>query len=422
MAKAVVPARGMRDILPKDKAKRDAVLDTIRATYRRNGFAEIETPAIEPLSRLRSNQGGENESMLYELLRRGLDPQQPLLPGDATDLALRYDLTVPLTRFYASHAAQLPTVFRALQIGSVWRAERPQKGRYRQFTQCDIDIIGEPGILAEVDLIVSTMAAFDALGMGADVTLLVNDRRVLQDLLEAAGVAAEAVPETLIALDKLDKIGREGVLAEIARKELAPDDAAALLLDTVETLQGQGGPEDEPLRTGRVVVGGREVGLYDLPEIVRSVAAVLPDARVVLDATLVRGMGYYTGPIFEVRHAESAGSVAGGGRYDGVVGKWLGRDVPACGFSIGFERIIDLLPDPVVDGHRVALLHAADAAPAELLRLRAELQADGAAVTLVKPPRKVSGAFFDGLVAEGFTHVADARAEDPRALRELQRA
>ncbi|WP_225752749.1 HisS family protein [Actinotalea sp. Marseille-Q4924] len=421
MAKAVVPARGMRDILPKDKAKRDAVLDTIRATYRRNGFAEIETPAIEPLSRLRSNQGGENESMLYEILRRGLDPEQALLPADATDLALRYDLTVPLTRFYASHAAELPTVFRALQIGSVWRAERPQKGRYRQFTQCDIDIIGEPGILAEVDLIVSTMAAFDALGMGADVTLLVNDRRVLQDLLEAAGVAPAAVPDTLIALDKLDKVGREGVLAEIARKELAPDDVATLLLDTVEGLQRQGGPEDEPLRTGRVVVGGREVGLYDLPDIVRAVAAVLPGARVVLDATMVRGMGYYTGPIFEVRHAGSSGSVAGGGRYDGVVGKWLGRDVPACGFSIGFERIIDLLPDPMVDGRRIALLHGPQD-PAELLGLRADLQADGAAVTLVKPPRKVSGAFFDGLVGEGFTHVADARADDPRALRELSRS
>jgi histidyl-tRNA synthetase len=422
MAKAVVPARGMRDILPKDKAKRDAVLDTIRATYRRNGFAEIETPAIEPLSRLRSNQGGENESMLYEILRRGLDPEQALLPADATDLALRYDLTVPLTRFYASHAAELPTVFRALQIGSVWRAERPQKGRYRQFTQCDIDIIGEPGILAEVDLIVSTLAAFDALGMGADVTLLVNDRRVLQDLLEAAGVPHAAVPETLIALDKLDKIGRDGVLAEIARKELAPDDAATLLLDTVQGLHGQGGVDDEPLRTGRVVVGGREVGLYDLPEIVRSVAAVLPTARVVLDATLVRGMGYYTGPIFEVRHAASSGSVAGGGRYDGVVGKWLGRDVPACGFSIGFERIIDLLPDPATDGRRIALLHGADDSPAELLALRAELQADGAGVTLVRPPRKTTGAFYDGLVGEGFTHVADARAEDPRALRELARA
>ncbi|MDT0164070.1 ATP phosphoribosyltransferase regulatory subunit [Actinotalea sp. AC32] len=421
MVKAVVPARGMRDILPKDKAKRDAILDTIRATYRRNGFTEIETPAIEPLSRLRSNQGGENESMLFEILRRGLDPKEPVAPADATDLALRYDLTVPLTRFYASHAAELPAVFRSLQIGSVWRAERPQKGRFRQFTQCDIDVIGEPGILAEVDLLVSTLQAFDALGMGDDVTLLVNDRRVLQDLLEAAGVEAASVPETLIALDKLDKIGPEGVAAEVSRKGLADDDAVRRLLDTITALQDQAGPEDAPLRTGRVDVGGTEVGLYDLPAIVAAVVAVLPDARVAFDASLVRGMGYYTGPIFEIRHTAGSGSVAGGGRYDAVVGKWLGRDVPACGFSIGFERIIDLLPDPVAEARRIALLHG-DTDPAELLRLREGLQADGASVTLVRPPRKVSGTFFDGLVGQGFTHVADARpGQDPHALRELSR-
>ncbi|GGC07100.1 histidine--tRNA ligase [Cellulomonas carbonis] len=421
MVKAVVPARGMRDILPKDKAKRDAILDTIRATYRRNGFTEIETPAIEPLSRLRSNQGGENESMLFEILRRGLDPKEPVAPADATDLALRYDLTVPLTRFYASHAAELPSVFRSLQIGSVWRAERPQKGRFRQFTQCDIDVIGEAGILAEVDLLVSTLQAFDALGMGDDVTLLVNDRRVLQDLLEAAGVEAASVPETLIALDKLDKIGPDGVAAEVSRKGLADDDVVRRLLDTITALQDQAGPEDAPLRTGRVDVGGTEVGLYDLPAIVAAVVAVLPDARVAFDASLVRGMGYYTGPIFEIRHTAGSGSVAGGGRYDAVVGKWLGRDVPACGFSIGFERIIDLLPDPVAAARRIALLHG-DADPAELLRLREGLQADGASVTLVRPPRKVSGTFFDGLVAQGFTHVADARpGQDPHALRELSR-
>lgn len=421
MVKAVVPARGMRDILPQDKAKRDAVLDTIRATYRRNGFTEIETPAIEPLSRLRSNQGGENESMLFEILRRGLDPKEPVAPADATDLALRYDLTVPLTRFYASHAAELPTVFRALQIGSVWRAERPQKGRYRQFTQCDIDIIGEPGILAEVDLLVSTLQAFDALGMSDDVTLLVNDRRVLQDLLEAAGVEPASVPATLIALDKLDKIGAEGVAAEIARRGLADEDAVARLLGAITALQDQAGPQDAPLRTGKLDVGGIEVGLHDLPAIVSAVVEVLPAARVRFDASLVRGMGYYTGPIFEVRHAAGSGSVAGGGRYDAVVGKWLGRDVPACGFSIGFERIIDLLPDPAAGARRVALLHG-DGAPGQLLALRTELQVDGAAVTLVRPPRKVSGTFFAGLVAEGFTHVADARpGQDPRALRELSR-
>lgn len=393
----------MRDVLPAEKQTRERVLTQLRATYRRFGYAEIETPAIEPLSRLRSNQGGENESMLFEILRRGLAPDEPILPADAADLALRYDLTVPLTRYYASHQAELPEVFRALQTGSVWRAERPQKGRFRQFTQVDIDILGEPSTLAEVDLLVATLTAFADLGMADDVTLLVNDRRTLTDLLGAAGFAGDTVPDALIALDKLDKIGADAVADEL--RALGAPDGVRGVLDAILAVRDDA---ETALSSGTLTLPGLgEVSLYDLPSIVAAVRAVLPGARVVLDPSLVRGMGYYTGPIFEVKHSAVGSSVAGGGRYDGVVGKWLGRDVPAAGFSIGFERIIDLVPAEPPAGERIALLHPEGVDVAALLTTRARLQAGGADVTLVRTPRKPSATFFAGLVEQGLTHVAD---------------
>jgi len=405
----------MRDVLPAEKQTRERVLAALRATYRRFGFAEIETPAIEPLSRLRSHQGGENESMLFEILRRGLASGEAILPADAADLALRYDLTVPLTRYYASHQGELPEVFRALQIGSVWRAERPQKGRFRQFTQVDIDILGEPTILAEVDLLVATLTAFAGLGMADEVTLLVNDRRTLTDLFAAAGFVPAVVPDALIALDKLDKIGAAAVadeLTALADRGGAEGGGAVAtvraVLDAVIAVRDDDTARRAALAAGALRLPGvGDVSLYDLPEIVGAVRTVLPNARVVLDPSLVRGMGYYTGAIFEVKHARVGSSVAGGGRYDGVVGKWLGRDVPAAGFSIGFERIIDLMAPEPPAGRHIGLLHPAGADVAELLAVRARLQAEGADVTLVRAPRKPSAQFFGALVGQGLTHVAD---------------
>ncbi len=408
----------MRDVLPAEKQTRERVLRTLRATYRRFGFAEIETPAIEPLSRLRSNQGGENESMLFEILRRGLAPDEAISPADAADLALRYDLTVPLTRYYASHQAELPEVFRALQTGSVWRAERPQKGRFRQFTQVDIDILGEASWLAEVDLLVATLTAFADLGMADDVTLLVNDRRTLTDLLSAAGFAGDAVPDALIALDKLDKIGPDAVADELVA--LGAPAGVRGVLDTVLAVRDDTATRQAALARGALTLPGLgEVSLHDLPAIVAAVRTVLPDARVTLDPSLVRGMGYYTGPIFEVKHAKVGSSVAGGGRYDGVVGKWLGRDVPAAGFSIGFERIIDLVAPEPEAGLRVALLYGDDVDVAALMLTRGRLQADGADVVLVRAPRKPSARFFEGLVVQGLTHVADATAGGTAHVRSL---
>ncbi len=417
MANPVVPARGMRDILPADKEKRDRVLQIIRDTYRQHGFAEIETPAVEPLTRLLSNQGGENEKMIFEIMRRGLDPNEMVAVKDAADLGLRYDLTVPLTRFYATHVNQLPRVFRALQTGPVWRAERPQKGRYRQFTQCDIDILGDDSTVAEVDLLTTTLLAFQNLGMGSQVRLLLNDRRVLTDLLAACNIAEENFDASLIVLDKADKIGVAGVRKELLEKNLMSQQSADQLLELTARLQEQSSPTDAPLATGVIEVDeDTTISLRELPEIARAVLELLPEAQVVFDATLVRGMGYYTGPIFEIAHAERNFSVAGGGRYDHVVGKWLGRDVPACGFSIGFERILDLVDLPPVESVRTALLYKPGQDPVALFKLRATLPGD---VTLVVPPRRRGAAFFDQLVEDGFTHWVDGTRDDGGELREL---
>ncbi len=423
MANPVVPARGMRDILPADQKKRDRILAIIRDTYSRAGFLEIETPAVEPLSRLLSDQGGDNEKMIFEILRRGLSPDESVIVKDATDLGLRYDLTVPLTRFYATHAAQLPRVFRALQTGPVWRAERPQKGRYRQFRQCDIDIIGDGSTSAEVDLLVTTLSAFQNLGMAADVMVLLNDRRILRDLLEASGIGADSQDATLITLDKRDKIGDKGVKVELLEKGLCTAPQAEELLANVDALRSLTSFDSAATTAGEVqLAGGQTISLYELPEIVAAARALRPDATIRFDPTLVRGMGYYTGPIFEVAHRERDFSVAGGGRYDKVVGKWLGRDVPACGFSIGFERIVDLVNLPDEDSSRVALLYKPGQDPLGVFQLRDELLQAGYSVGLVVPPRRLGGQFFDSLVEDGYSHSLDGRRAEASLedLRQLQ--
>lgn len=412
----------MRDVLPQQKQLRDQILQIIRDTYRANGFAEIETPAVEPLTRLASDQGGENEKMIFEIMRRGLPKDEPVIAKDAADLGLRYDLTVPLSRFYATNAAHLPRVFRALQTGSVWRAERPQKGRFRQFRQCDIDVIGDGSITAEVDLLVTTLQAFTALGMQNDIEVLINDRRILTDLLNSVGVAPDAHGETLVVLDKVDKIGEAGASAELVKKGLVTEAQAATLLSNTAHLRTQAEASDLVLAGDSVALpDGTTISLQELPQIIASVKELEPAARVTFDPTLVRGMGYYTGPIFEVKHRQRDFSVAGGGRYDHVIGKWLGRDVPACGFSIGFERIADLVELPASETPRVALFHRPGADPVALFRLRKELREAGFEVGLVVPPRRLSAQFFESLEAEGYTHSVDGRRtdaslEDLRAL------
>jgi len=303
MAKDINPPRGMRDFLPAEKAKRERVLAVIRGVYESFGFQEIEAPALEDLDRLLSGQGGDNEKLAYRVLKRGAELDQALADGSnpdgLADLGLRFDLTVPLTRFYATNRSELPNVFKAIQIGPVWRAERPQKGRYRQFVQCDIDIIGDAGVLAEVELITASLAALDALGL-KNAVIRVNHRELLTKLLSGFGVKAEQLTQAMIIIDKLDKIAVSGVVQELEEK--LGTEVSAKAKQWFDTLDVQ-----------------------VVPEILQGLFAVAGGNRLRFDPTLVRGMGYYTGVIFEIELPGSGSSIGGGGRYDGMVGKWLGR-------------------------------------------------------------------------------------------------
>jgi histidyl-tRNA synthetase len=379
----------MRDLLPADTATRDHVLAAIRRVYLRYGYQRIETPALENIDRLQSGQGADNEKLIYQVLKRGLpaETEAGIPLRDLVDLGLRYDLTVPLTRFYGANQARLPVPFRSLQVGPVWRAERPQKGRYRQFYQCDIDIIGEPTILAEAELIEATTEALSAVGLD-DVTVRLSDRRFLAALAEAAGIAEAGRASFFITLDKLDKVGWDGVRAELAGSGLGEATATAAL-DMIVALQGLPAAKLADTLADTVAALPDEV-TADLA----ATAACLERLTVArslnweFDPTLVRGMGYYTGQVFEIVTPGSGSSLAGGGRYDKLIGRWLGRDVPACGFSIGFERITDLLgARPPRDA--VAVLAEGDVHPADALAAARRLRAEGHVAEVIRRSGKL---------------------------------
>ena len=405
MASSVTPPRGMRDFLPADKARREHALGTIRQAYRAHGFDEIETPVMEDAAYLHAGLGGDNEKLAFAVMRRGITDDAlaaAAASGDAlslADLGLRFDLTVPLARFYASHRADLPAVFRAIQVAPVWRAERPQKGRFRQFMQCDIDIIGEAGMLAEVELISATASAIDALGL-VGCRIRVNDRRILSRLLDTWAVPAELHERALITIDKLDKIGVSGVAEELAG--LGVDAASAA--ETLGSIQNAGwhlADDGEP-------PAWLDLDVYD--ELL-AIRAAVTGIELDFDPTLVRGMGYYTGTIFEISHPELGYSLGGGGRYDGMIGRFLGSEVPACGFSIGFERIIDLLADDddaVTDA--VLVIHEKNASPAELMALKQRLVAEGARVRLAGRTKNTR-ALLERALADGFSRYAFVAAD-----------
>lgn len=333
------PAKGMRDFLPKEFALRQQTLNKIQKTYENFGFCRIETPAVENISLLTSKQGGDNEKLIFKILKRGekLDVAEG---SELCDLGLRYDLTVPLARFYANNQAQLPSVFKAMQMDSVWRADRPQRGRYRQFVQCDIDIIGEESNLAEIELILATTTALENLGFD-NLTVRISDRRLLNALAAYCGFEEDSRSDVFIALDKLDKIGLDGVRGEI--EQIAPNKADKF----VDILQ-QITQSDNPFETCVSVLGDclPEAVRQNLEQIISVCNGCIPCGKVKFDVTLVRGMGYYTGTIYEISVGGNFNlSVAGGGRYDKMIGKMIGTDVPACGFSIGFERIVLLLSE-----------------------------------------------------------------------------
>lgn len=345
MALSKKPVNGMKDILPAEMEIRDYVTSVIKDTYRNFGFTPIETPCMENIANLSNKQGGENEKLIFKVLKRGekLNLETAKEEADVVDFGMRYDLTVPLSRFYANNANDLPSPFKALQIGSVWRADRPQRGRYRQFTQCDIDILGEPSNLAEIELINATTTTIGRLGF-KNFEIRINERRILKAMAAYSGFAEDDYDSVFITLDKMDKIGVEGVAEELAKDGYAQE-SIDKYLGLFKLLE-----EKKDVAEGVAFLADTlgdfldEEVVTNMTEIATAVNATKnAEFTLVFDPTLVRGMSYYTGTIFEISMPELGAACGGGGRYDKMIGKFTGNDVPACGFSIGFERIILLL-------------------------------------------------------------------------------
>lgn len=347
MALKKKPVTGMRDILPAEMQVREYVTNQIKETYRGFGFTQIETPCVEHIENLTSKQGGDNEKLIFKVLKRGekLNLETAECENDLVDSGLRYDLTVPLSRYYSNNAAQLPAPFKALQMGSVWRADRPQKGRFRQFVQCDIDILGDPTCLAEIELILATTTALGKICPDNAFTVRINDRGILKGMALYCGFAEDSLEQVFITLDKMDKIGYDGVQAELL--EAGHDEESVKqyleLLGSVSKDAAGVRKLGEALSEAGALPAEVTENLAYIMDTVTEVAET--DFTLQFDPTLVRGMSYYTGTIFEVSMEGFGGSVAGGGRYDKMIGKFTGVETPACGFSIGFERIVTILMD-----------------------------------------------------------------------------
>ena len=342
MALSKKPVTGLKEILPEEMKIRNYVMDVIKETYSAFGFTQIETPCVENIANLSNKQGGENEKLIFKILKRGekLNLETAQTEMDVVDNGLRYDLTVPLVRFYSNNANNLPSPFKALQMGNVWRADRPQRGRYRQFMQCDIDILGEPSNLAEIELILATTTTLGKLGF-KNFQIRINERRILKAMAAYSGFPEESYDSVFIILDKMDKIGLEGVKEELIKYDF-DEESVEKYTNLFKEIENKENPV--------TYLAEKLDGFMDddvkqwMEEIIDSVRATkASEFEIVFDPTLVRGMSYYTGTIFEIAIPEFGGSCGGGGRYDKMVGNFTGRDVPACGFSIGFERIVLLL-------------------------------------------------------------------------------
>lgn len=406
------PTTGMKDITPEEMALRNYVMDEIKKTYSSFGFSQIETPAVEHIENLCSKQGGENEKLIFKILKRGekLNLAAAESENDLVDSGLRYDLTVPLSRFYANNAATLPKPFKALQMGNVWRADRPQKGRFRQFMQCDIDILGEPSNLAEIELVLATTTLLGRVGFKG-FKVHINDRRILKAMAAYAGFAESDYDNVFIELDKMDKIGLDGVCGCLIGSGF--EESA---VEKVRTLFEEFDKQSDKLGCLKNTLGDfiEENAADNLAEILTAVEASKgADCEIVFDPTLVRGMSYYTGTIFEIEMKELNCSVAGGGRYDKMIGRFTGQDTPACGFSIGFERIITImmeqgkkapgttektafLVEKGIDGERLG----------EIIAKAQELRAEGKTV-LVTRMNKNKKFQKEQLEADGYTEFTD---------------
>ena len=342
MALKKKPVTGMKDMLPREMQIRDYVIRLIKETYGTFGFSSIETPCVEHIENLSSKQGGENEKLIFKILKRGeklkLDTAE--CEADLVDGGLRYDLTVPLSRYYSNNVSELPSPFKALQMGNVWIADRPQRGRFRQFMQCDIDILGEPNNLAEIELILATTTLLGKLDF-KNFTVRINDRKILKAMAAYSGFEEKDYDDVFIILDKMDKIGLDGVEKEL-QEHGYPKEAVEKYLQLFKEITN----DIEGVRYCKEKLEGylEEATADGLEMIIASVDSVKEaDFKLSFDPTLVRGMSYYTGTIFEIAMDEFGGSVGGGGRYDEMIGKFTGQPTPACGFSIGFERIVMLL-------------------------------------------------------------------------------
>lgn len=402
-----LPLKGTKDYLPAEMRMRDYVQNRILELYRASGFERIATPMLEDMENLDKSDGGDNLNLIFRILKRGEKLDKALAAGDArelSDIGLRYDLTLPLSRYYAANREKLPVLFKVIQTDRVFRAERPQKGRMREFVQCDIDILGDASTNAEIELIDVTARALKAVGFSRFV-IHINDRRMLRSMLTQFGFLPDTLDTVCVSFDKLDKIGADGVAAELAQKQM-PAAAIARLssflergdfsLAQVETLLC---PEDAALAV-------------DLRRVIQAVEAVANHAyEVVYTPSLVRGQGYYTGMVFEVTCEGFAGAVGGGGRYDNMVGKFLGQPVPAVGFSIGFERIAGILLEQgfavPTEKDRLALLYGGEDDFAEVLQKAAVLR-EQYTVCVLQAGKKV-GKQLDRLQKDGYTFVCFAK-------------
>ena len=406
------PAKGMRDFLPRETALRDKVTNIVLNTYRSYGFERVETPILEDIRRLLHGDGGENLRLLFKVLKRGdkLDLSQPgITENDISEYGLRFDLTVPLVRYYANHRATLPRPFKAIQIGPVFRAERPQRGRYRQFYQCDIDVIGDASTAAEIEVITVTAQALAGIGFKG-ITVRLNDRRILSALGSAAGVSQERHGSLFIILDKKDKIGIEGVEKELLAGDFS-EQSVQFLVSALKGVQSTNGEIPAALSEYIHTEEGKQ-GIKDLNEIKKSLTTLLGAGSAIhFDLTLVRGMGYYTGPIFEIELQEFPGiSAAGGGRYDTLIGKMVGEQIPACGFSIGFERVMTILDEhpellPSEKGARkVAMFFDNDHSFVGAQQVAQEIRIkDGDICAVFSMPKKL-GTRLEQLKGAGYTH------------------
>lgn len=426
------PARGMRDFLPEDVRRRDYVIAIIRDVYRRYGFEPLETPALENIETLTGKYGEEGNKLIFKVLRRG----EHEASGEA-DLALRYDLTVPLARVVAEYRGKLPRFFKRYQIQPVWRADRPARGRFREFYQCDVDAIGSRSLVVEAELCAAVSDVLQRLGF-ADFVIRLNHRGLLEGVLENAQVPRELHEQALVALDKLDKIGRGGVAQEMSARGI-PAGSAERLLDAFAAGATRPGTFDRQafsqlfLEWAENHVGTSEVGraaAADLREIVRLSAATSAGPHVVVDPSLARGLSYYTGAIMEVAVPDLAGSLGGGGRYDGLIGMFLGENIPACGFSLGLERILvvmgerNMFPPDIQAAAPDAMLTIFEGEPVEdALRVAAELRAAGLAVEIYPEPDRL-GKQFKYASTRGIRFVlvmgADERAKQEVTVKNME--